>query len=125
MVLRTFITRGIPEKKKMTFFTGNNFGTLLRYNDEKTFIDFWLTRVVPYCRAQGGIGLAAFLTDAASDSFYKQIESYADGIIDFSTKEKEMGRIEQYVRVRMAPGMKHVSGWRQLELLDNGEVVLK
>lgn len=101
----------------------DNTSVLLQYNDEKVFIDWWRTRLVPAVRASKGIGINSVVAGVASEAFYKKIESLSDGIIDFRSRD-ESGHVEQYMRVRMMRGITCDSRWRRLQLLKSGEVVL-
>ena len=114
---------GIPDADKRRFHIDDNTGVLLQYNEERAFIDYWRTRIIPYVRAREGVSLNTLVAGVASDSFYKQFEALCDGIIDFKSEEKG-GEIEHYFRVRMMRGRHHSSQWRRLKLLENGEVAL-
>lgn len=117
------IKAGIREVDKRRLHIDDNTSILTRYNKENEVVDFWRTRAIPQARAQELAFLHAVVTGVASDAFYRQFESLADGIIEFKSEEKS-GRIEHYVRVRAMRGKLYDSRWRTLQVLDNGEVKL-
>ena len=114
---------GISEAMKRRLHIDDNTGILLQYNEEKSIIDFWRTRYIPYSRARECVVVLAILRDVASPSFYKQYESLCDGIIDFKSEERE-NEFQHYVRVRSLRGRGCDSRWRKLRLSDSGEVTL-
>jgi len=101
----------------------DDLSVLLQYNDERVFIEWWRTKLIPAARANNSVGLHPVVTGVASEAFYKQVESSSDGIIDFRSRE-ESGRVEQYMRVRMMRNTTCDSSWRRLRLLGTGEVVI-
>lgn len=114
---------GIPDEDKRGMHIDDNISVLLQYNQEREFIDYYRTRLIPYFRAYERLVFHSILTGAASDSFYRKLESLCDGIIEFRSEERG-GQIGQYVRVSAMRGRSHDSRWRQLLLLENGEVAL-
>ncbi len=114
---------GISDPMKKRLHIVDNTGILLQYNEEKSIIDFWRTRYIPYSRARECVMIQALLKGVASSSFYKQYESLCDGIIDFKSEERE-NELQHYVRVRSLRGRGCDSRWRKLRLSDNGEVTL-
>ncbi len=117
------IKSGVPEEDKRRLHIDDNTGVLLQYNDEKVFIDNWRTRHRPHTQVQEVVLFNSLVTGAASDAFTKQYEALSDGVIDFKSEEKG-GQIEHYFRVRIMRGKPYDSRWRQLRVLDNGEVTL-
>ena len=117
------IKGGIPDVWKRRLHIDDNTGILLQYNEEKMFIDFWRTRMIPYVRTRECVFIQALLKSVASTSFYKQWESLCDGIIDFKSEERE-NELHHYVRIRSLRGRRSDSRWRNLQLSDNGEVTL-
>lgn len=117
------IRAGIPESEKRHLHIDDNILVLLDYNQEKEFIDYYRTRLIPFARAHEMTVLHAVVIGVASESFYKKFESLCDGIIEFRSDEKG-GQIEQYVRVSAMRGRTYDSRWRKLQLLDNGEVTV-
>jgi len=114
---------GVPDAWKRRLHIDDNIGILLQYNEEKALIDFWRTRLIPYARIRESVGMYAILTNSASISFYKQLESLSDGIIDFKSEERE-NEFRHYVRIRGLRGRPCDTHWRELRLLDNGEVAI-
>jgi len=114
---------GISEAMKKRLHIDDNTGILLQYNEEKSIIDFWRTRYIPYSRARECVMIQALLKGVASASFYKQYESLCDCIIDFKSEERE-NELQHYVRVRSLRGRGCDSRWRKLRLSDKGEVTL-
>lgn len=117
------IKSGVPEEDKRRLHIDDNTGILLQYNDEKAFIDNWRTRNRPHTKVQEIILFNSLMKGAASDAFTKQFELLSDTIIDIKSQEKE-GRIEHVLRVRAMRGRPYDSRWRQLRLLQTGEVAL-
>lgn len=114
---------GIPESEKRQLHIDDNISILLDYNEEKEFIDYYRTRLIPFARAHEMIALHAIVTDIASDSFYKKLESLCDGIVEFKSEEREE-RIGQQVRMSAFRGRTFDSRWRRLQLLETGEVTV-
>lgn len=115
------IKSGVPEADKRRLHIDDSTGVLLQYNDEKVFIDNWRTRHRPHTLVQEIVLFNSLVAGAGSDNFTKQFEALSDGVIDFKSEEKS-GHIEHSFRVRLMRGKSHDSRWRQLRVLDNGEV---
>jgi len=77
--------------------------------------------MVPGARRLQTAFLNALLLQVHSDSFYRQFESLCDGILDFRSRE-DANRLVHEARVRIIRGRAIDSRWRQLELMENGEV---
>ena len=99
----------------------DNFSVLLRYNEEKTIVDWVRPRGLPQMRSYKELWLLPLATRIASDSFYRQLELVCDGILDFKSEEKE-GQVTHYLRVRTMRGKPFDSRWRKLRLSEQGEV---
>jgi len=99
----------------------DNFSVLLRYNDEKSIVDWVRTRALPGTRSGKEVWFLSLATRIASDSFYRQLELVCDGILDFKNKEEE-GQLAHYLRVRAMRGKSFDSRWRKLQVSERGEV---
>jgi len=99
----------------------DNVSALGSYNDEKTILNYWRTRIIPAARRLETAFVNALLVKVHSDAFYSQFESLCDGIFDFRSRE-DGTRLLQEARVRVIRGKPCDTRWRQLELKDNGEV---
>lgn len=117
------IREGLPEKQKKWLHIDDDTTVLCRYNEEKTILDYKRTRWVPYARSRELTEVAALVTDTASQGFYREFESFSDGIFDFRSRE-ESGRMEHHVRVRTLRGKACDTSWHRLTLTENGEVKL-
>lgn len=114
---------GFDEAEKRWLHIDDNTSVLDNYTDEKTLLNVWRTRAMPWLAARELLLLNSFVVGVQSESFYRQLELLFDGIIDFK-KEEKGGQIEHHVRVRLIRGKTYDSQWRRLNLQDNGEVVL-
>ena len=117
------LKEGHAEQEKRGLHIDDNTGIILQYNEERAVIDFWRTRIIPLFRASEDIALHSLLTGVASDAFCRQFESLCDGIVDFKSEDRA-GEIVQSVRLSAMRGRPYDSRWRELRLMDNGEVVL-
>ncbi len=114
---------GPTQEDRRRLHIDDNTGVLLQYNDEKTIIDFWRTRVIPHNQVHEGVGFFSLMKGVASEAFYRQFEGLCDGVMEFKAQDKTDG-IEQLVRVTTLRGRAYDSRWQQIRLSDNGEVVL-
>ncbi len=113
----------LQEEDKGWLHIDDNTSILNRYSGENAIVDYWRIRGIPETRAEQAVVLHSLLLGVTSDAFYKQFESLCDGIIDFKS-EGRSGQIEHYLRVRLIQGKPYDSRWRQLKILENGEVTL-
>ncbi|HUO41876.1 MAG TPA: hypothetical protein VMU35_02795, partial [Methylomirabilota bacterium] len=61
----------------------DNFSTLARFNDEKAWTEFMLTRVLPIGPVKKSTLVFGIMKGVHSEWAYKQLEGSSDGIIDF------------------------------------------
>ncbi len=117
------IKEGVAETEKRWLHLDDDTSVLNQYSDENTFIDAWRTKGIPYARARELVQFPSLLRGAVSDAVHAKFESFADGIIDFKTRE-EKGEMKHYVRVRTVRSGVCDSKWKRLQVRDNGEVKL-
>lgn len=118
------ISEATPESERNRIHIDDNTAVLTRYNKEDDVIDYWRTRIIPLYKERGGILVNAMALGVASESFYRQHESLADGIMDCKSQEVN-GVMEHYVRMRTFRGKTSNSKWRKVNLLPGGEVALE
>jgi len=94
----------------------DNFSTLARFNDEKFWIEFMLTRVFPIGSARKSTLIFGIMRGVHSEWAYRQLEGSADGIIDFRLEAGERAR--DLVQIRT---MRNVLFNRELHELRIGE----
>ncbi len=97
---------------------------LLRYSDEKSFIDLWRTRLIPSAPARKSTDVVGAVKGVYSEYIYKTIEASADGIIDIKVDE-EGGEVENLMRIRNMRSVGYDSHWYHLKIGDNFEVTLE
>jgi len=94
----------------------DNFSTLGRFNDEKSWIEFMLTRVYPIGSVKKSTLIFGIMKGVHSEWAYKQLEGSADGIIEFSLETLEKARDLMQIRT-----MRNVHFNRELHELKVGE----
>ncbi len=93
-----------------------NFSTLARFNDEKSWIEFMLTRVYPIAQVKKSTLIFGIMKGVHSEWAYKQLEGSADGIMEF--------RLEGFERAKdllQITTMRNVHFNRELHELKVGE----
>lgn len=118
---RVKILAEFKEVGKRRLHIDDNMGVLLEYNDEKTFVNYWRIRSIPYTRASENFALHGMLAGVASETLYKQLESLSDGILDFRSSENQ-GELQHFVRLRTLRDKSCDTRWRRLSLDKNGRV---
>lgn len=102
----------------------DNFSSLLKYNDERTFMQ-WFDRFVAGLKQLKGVRLYGFVKRFHSEMLYSNVEALADGVIELDYRERE-GKLENMIRVKSLKGMSHPTEWRSLGVVGDGSLqVLK
>ena len=99
----------------------DSFSPIARFNDEKSFIEWVLTRVVPYAPREKSIGIWGVLRGVHSDVVYKQLESSPDAVLHF--KLEEAGEeVKSLIRITYMRNVGFNSRWHSLKISENFEV---
>jgi KaiC/GvpD/RAD55 family RecA-like ATPase len=98
---------------------------LLRYNDEKTYMDFWRTRLLPTTGLNStSTALPSAPKGVYPEYIYKTFEVTADGIIDVKLEE-EGKTTRDLIRIRSMRNVHFDREWHELKIRDNFEVTLE
>lgn len=101
-----------PIKHDVGFSDNGSIG--LRYNDEKVFLDFYATRVIPRIKLHDRISFSAFVSGVHSASFYKSMEDICDGVIDVKFDDSE-GTPQTKLRMRAFKLGQFNGSWRRVK----------
>ncbi len=102
----------------------DNFSTLARFNDEKAWIEFMLTRVIPIGSVRKSTLVFGIMKDVHSQWAYKQLEGSAEGIIDFNLEESGE-RTRDLMRIRTMRNVHFDRELHELNLGQNFEVTME
>ncbi len=103
---------------------GDDELVLLRFNDEKSFIDFWRTREIPVGPARKSTQIVGALKGVYSEYVYKSLEASVDGIIEFKL-EQEGKSTRDLIQIRSMRNVHFDREWHELKIGDNFEVMLE
>ncbi len=101
----------------------DSLSVLLRFNEERPFLEWLETREHRGVRLDKRINLEAFVRGLHSESFYKRVEAACDGVIDIRVLEQD-GLPKNLLRLRTLKGQPHDNRWHEIEIKPNGEAVL-
>jgi len=102
----------------------DNFSTLARFNDEKAWVEFMLTRVLPIGPVKKSTLVFGIMKGVHSEWAYKQLEGSADGIIEFKLHEAE-GTPKDVVQVKTMRNVHYNREMSELKVQENFEVTLR
>jgi KaiC/GvpD/RAD55 family RecA-like ATPase len=102
----------------------DNGPVLARYNDEKSFVEFVVTRVIPVASTIESTTVTGVISGLHSEWVYKNIEASVDGMIDFRLDETE-GETRDLVRIRTMHAAGYDKRWHQLKIGENFELTLE
>jgi KaiC/GvpD/RAD55 family RecA-like ATPase len=100
-----------------------SMSTLLRFNEEKPFVEFIESRDMPMLRRMKRITLAGVFRGIHTEWLYNRLESAADGTIDIKVMEQE-GEATNLLRVRSLRGQNHDAHWHRINFDSKGETTL-
>jgi len=86
----------------------------LRYNDEKTFLDLYASRVIPRIKLHDRISFSGFVNGVHSAAFYKSMEDMCDGVIDIKFDDS-IGTTQTKLRVRSFKMGQFDGSWRRVK----------
>jgi KaiC/GvpD/RAD55 family RecA-like ATPase len=102
----------------------DNFSTLARFNDEKLWIEFMLTRVFPIGPVKKSTLVFGIMKGVHSEWAYKQLEGSADGIIEFRLDDAG-GKTRDLVQIRTMRNVHFNRELTELKVGENFEVTLQ
>jgi KaiC/GvpD/RAD55 family RecA-like ATPase len=102
----------------------DNTSALARFNDEKAWVEYVLTRVVPSTKSNESVLIRGIMKGVHSEWAYKQHEGSHDGIIDFKLEE-EGTTTSDFIRVRTMRDVSFDREWHELKIGDNFEITLQ
>ena len=100
----------------------DNFSTVLKYNDERPFMQ-WFDNLVAGLKQLKGVRLYGFVKRFHSEALYSNVEALADGVIELDYRERG-GKLENMIRVKSLKGMSHPTEWRNLSVRGDGSLQL-
>jgi len=116
------IMRGEPEPDHM--YIVDDESTFARFNDEKTWIELELTRIMPGLKRRRAIGFCAVMKGIHSEWVYKRLEGACEVVIDFNVDEVgDMTRDLMRIRSLRSGGFDR--RWHELKIGTNLEVTLE
>ena len=101
----------------------DNFSALARFNDEKSWIEFMLTRVFPIASVKKSTLVFGIMNGVHSEWAYKQLEGSAEGIIEFRLDEVG-GKARDLVQIRTMRNVHFNRESAELKVGENFEVTL-
>ena len=102
----------------------DNFSTLARFNDEKAWTEFMLTRVLPIGPVKKSTLVFGIMKGIHSEWAYKQLEGSSDGIIDFRLDDAG-GNLRDVVQIRTMRNTHFNRDLTELKVGENFEVNLQ
>ncbi len=110
-----------PDPTMLRIF--DDLSILDRFNDEKSWVELVLTRLVPVSFLRKETGIRGIMRGVQNDRAYSRLEGAFDAIVDFRAEEagKEPGNA---IRIRSMQNVPYDPGWHRLKIAENFEVTL-
>lgn len=100
-----------------------SFSTILRFNEERAFVEWIESRVNPAERKRKSITIQGFVRGIHTDQLYKLMENASDGVIDIKVVERDE-ETKNLLRIRGLKGQPHDTRWHEIAIKQNGEATL-
>jgi len=102
----------------------DDFSCLGRFNEEKSWVEFVRTRMLPISSLWKSTGIGGLMKGVHSEWAYKNLEAACDGVVDFKLDETgEEAR--SMIRIKSMRNVGFDSRWHTLKVADNSEVTLE
>ena len=100
-----------------------SWSQMLRFNEEKPFLEWMISREHPTARRAKRVDFAGFVRGVHTESFYNQVETAYDGVIDLRVMERGEGW-KNFLSIRSLKGQPHDARWHEIQVKRNGEAAL-
>jgi KaiC/GvpD/RAD55 family RecA-like ATPase len=110
----------IPDTLRIT----DNFSVLDRFNTEKAWVEFWVSRHIPFESIRKTSAVSGIMSDVHSEWARKTLEGAVDGIVDFKLEE-EGKTTRDLMRIRSMRNVGFNREWHPLKIAENFEVTLE
>lgn len=102
----------------------DNISVLDRFNDERNWVEMFLTRPIPMSKLRQVTQLMGILDGVHSAWAYKQLEAAVEGIVDFKVEDQgEESR--DLMRIRTLRKVAFDRKWHELTMSEKSEVTLR
>ena len=102
----------------------DNFSVLARFNDEKSWVEFMLTRVYPIAPVKKSTLIFGIMKGVHSEWAYRQLEGSADGIIEFKLGQADRSTMD-LMQIKMMRNVHFNRELAELKVGENFEVTLR
>ena len=102
----------------------DNGSILDRFNEEKNWVDLYLTRPIPMGKSRQLTQIMAFMSGVHSNWAYKQLEAAVDGVVDFKLDEAS-DPVQNLIRIRSLRKVGFDGRWHRLKCAENLEVTIE
>lgn len=102
----------------------DNASVLDRFNDERNWVELYLTRPIPMAKSRQITQLIGFMSGIHSNWTYKQLAAAVDGIIDFKVEEAG-GEARDLMRIRSLRKGGFDRRWHELTMSESSEVMFR
>ena len=113
----------IGEDPPGTLIVAESISPLLRFNDEKAYLEWVENRLDPGLRRSKYITLQGIVRGIHSEVFYKRMENAADGVIEVRVLERDE-QAKNLLRIRGLKGKRYDARWHAIEIKPNGEALI-
>jgi len=107
-----------------TLWVIDSASTVARFNDERSWVEFTLTRAIPSTRTDKSRSIDGLLRGVHTEGAYRQLEAAYDGIVDFRIEEKGIAT-RNLVRIRTMRDVGYDREWHEVNIGVNFEVTLE
>ena len=97
---------------------------LTRFNDEKSCVEYFLTRDLPLGPIIKLTGVFGLMKGVYSEWVYSRLEAASNGIVDIKVEEFE-GEVRNLLRIRTMRNLSFDSQWHVVKINENFEVTLE
>jgi KaiC/GvpD/RAD55 family RecA-like ATPase len=102
----------------------DNGSVLDRFNEEKNWVELYLTRPIPMGKSRQLTQLIGLMSGVHNNWAYKELEASVDGIVDFKLEE-EGKNTRDLIRIRNMRNVQFDREWHALKIGKNFEVTLE